>query len=633
MASALAAAGEYARSASLAGEAVTAASSGGSAHVRALLAQARALALSGRPDEAAAAAERAEAAASETGDQELLADALAVRSAVLSTWPGHDDEAAAAWQRVITLIREDVVAGSDTAYRQQRRAQSAAAVIAEAGPADLAIEAALSAGDGYDREKTFTEVAASLARRGMADQAIEAARNAASYSYDAEEKVKEVARILARHGHSEGALRAVTALADIEDIHAHIQYDQASMVCEVVRIMAENGRVETACAVARSSAPSWNRSSALTEVACVVAAAGDPRLAADIAETTGVPGLAKVADALAASGRLDDALSLAGDAIQRALAAVPASPHPETALANLARLAETSGPADQAATGPEPTDEMTAAEWDAAARQAQRQARAITDPVQRANAVIAAATMLAHSSDPDLRAEAVAVAGQVRQDARRAEDRNERVNLLGSVAQAVAAWGESALAAETASECLASAAANPNSFGASYGAELAIHALAGIGQTADALAGIGSLGFDADKARVLRDVAVTLAENGQAGDLVRLVDEAGVLDLIADAQERVSALAGLGIVIAQAGDATTAVIWPRRPCCWPGRSAEIARRRSPMPTRRKYWPHWDVGRKPSSRPGGHWPPPERLLVPGGVTSRQRRCRCWSSPDR
>jgi tetratricopeptide (TPR) repeat protein len=557
VASALLAAGDYSRSAALASEAVTASSKGGSVSVRALLTQARALALSDRTVEAAAVAEQAEGAARATGDEGLLADALATRSAVLSTWSGHEDEAAADARNVTALIREDVSAGSDAAYWRQRWAESVAAIFAEAGPPDLAIEAAWSAGDGYDRTRVFTAVAAALARRGLADQAIEAARNASTYSYEAEDKLKEVARILARHGDGDGALRAIAALADVEGVRVHIEYDQADMVREVVRTLAESGRVEAACATARSSVPSGNRSSALTEVACVVAAAGDPRLAAEIAETAGVHGLAKVADALAASGRIGDALLLADDAIQRVLAAAPAGPDTAAALDSLVQFADASGPASQAATGPDPAGEMTAAWSEAAARQAVRQAQAITDPVRRAKAMVGAAMGLAGTSNPELKAEAVALAEQVRQDARRLEDRIECVNLLGRVAQTFAGCGEPEMAAETARECLAARAANPSLYG-SYGAQLAMGALVDIGQAADALSGIGSLEVDAFKVQALHDIAVKLARNGQAGDLLTLIDETGVLDLITDNQGRISALADLGVVIARAGDATAA---------------------------------------------------------------------------
>ena len=549
VASALAAAGDYQRSAALAAEAAEVTSRGGAAHVGALLVQARALALAGRPGEAATVAERAVGTAHETHDQRILADALATRSMVLATWSGHQDQAAAAGREAVALIRrDDVLDGSDDAFMQDRRAESIAAILAEAGPPDLVIDAALSIADDYHRDKALTEAATALARRGLADHAVEAARNASSFlgsPYEAEEKLKEIARVLARLGHGEGALRAVAALADIEGIHAHIEYDQASMVCEVARILAESGHVETACDTARASVPSWNRSAALTAAACAVAA-GDPRLAAEIAGNAGSRSLAKVAEALAAAGRIGDALPLADDAIQRALAAVPRLPPIMTALDSLEQLAEMTG--DQATTEREVATQMTGSERDAAARQAVRQARAITDPVQRAHAEAAAAIMLARSPDPELRAEALAQAGQVRQDARRLQDL-DRAHALGAVARALAACGESAMAAETAQECLATG---------SYGAELAIDVLADIGQLAGALAAIGALELDADKARVFLDLAGRLAETGQAGDLRRLVDETGVLDLIADTQDRVSALTGLGVVLAVAGEAAAA---------------------------------------------------------------------------
>ena len=562
VAGSLAAAGHYPRSAALAGEAVEATTPGGAANARALVAWARALALSARPGHAIAAAERAVSAAGEASDQKLLADALATWSGALAM-SGREEEASAVARRAIAAVdAEDSGShGSDPRYWRVRRAESVATILAEAGPPEQAIAAARSLAQDYDRDEALTRVAASLARRGLADQAIDAVRASPySASYGGKSKLEEVAKILARRGYGEGALRAAHATADLGGPSSLAEHEQARLVREVARILAENGAVEAALSAVRASRPNRNRPAAFTGVACAVALAGDVRRAAEIAETVGYAALAKTADALAESGRISEALPLAEDAIRRTLAAPPKWPATADALAQLELLATPSRADEQAEAeaGSVPDGEMTAettaAEIMAAARQAAQKAHAIADPAERARAEAYAAVELARTRDPGLKPEAVTMAGQALQDARGIPDLNERATALGNVAMAFAVSGEPAMAADSAGECLATAAASRGFDAGDHGALMAIRVLVDVGHLTEALAGIGSLKSDMTKARALCDVAERLAKSGQTGDLLRLARDTHVMDLIAGAWGRISALAGVGLVLVQAGE-------------------------------------------------------------------------------
>jgi hypothetical protein len=550
VAGSLAAAGQYQRSAALAGEAVEATTvPGGAADARALVAWARALSLSARPGPAVTAAERAVAVAREASDQGLLADALAALSGALAVSGRGDEASAAATQAVAAVDAEDDASRrSDPRYWRALRAESVATIFAEAGPPEQAIAVARSLAEDFKRDKALAGVAESLARRGLADQAILALR-ASPYStrYRARANLGEIVGILAKNGYGEDALRAAYAAADVGPSSVG-EHEQARLVREATRILAENGAVEAALSAARASMPTWNRSAALTGIARAVALAGDVRRAVEIAETVGYRALAETADTLAGSGRLGDALPLAEEAIRQALAVPPTVPTTADALASLERLASLLGPDEQAA-----AEEESAAEITAAARQAVQHARATADPAERAAAEAHAAAQLARAANPDLKPEAVAVLGQALQSAREVPDLNERAGVLGHVALEFARSGEPDSAADSAAECLAAAAAS-NGFGAAdVGARLAICALVEIGQLTEALAGIASLSRDMTKAGAISDVAGELARNGQTEDLLRLADDTGIRDLIVDAGERISALVDVGLALVQAG--------------------------------------------------------------------------------
>jgi hypothetical protein len=77
-----------------------------------------------------------------------------------------------------------------------------------------------------------------------------------------------------------------------------------------------------------------------------------------------------------------------------------------------------------------------------------------------------------------------------------------------------------------------------------------IAVLTDTGQLHDAVAGISSLDSDMSRAAALCDIAGRLARSGQTGDLLHLAQNAYVLGSITGTHERISALTGLGRILA-----------------------------------------------------------------------------------
>jgi hypothetical protein len=548
LAAALAGAGKYLQAASLAQHAAAAAETLGSnaVHARALMTWARALALSSRPGEAAIPAEQAATLAEETGDTELLADALATWSGTLAMSGRTEDASAVATRALIAVNNEDELWPDTSHYQRDRRAKSVAVIFAEAGQSDLAVSTSLSLAQEWEQDRLLNEVARILARRGLADQAITALKAGPDFVfYTAENKLRELTRILARHGRGDGALRAAYAIAGIEELR-YADFIVPSMVCEAVRILAENGWVDVALTAARASTPEWNRPAAYTGIACAVALAGDIRQAAKIAETTvGYSALAKVADALMESGKLDEAAPLAEDAVRLALTTRPGIPGTFDALAALERLAKASAQQSGDASGPAGYAPASAA------RHAAEKATAIQHLATRAAAKAGAAMRLTLAGSPALMAEGGSMARQAVTDARDIADPGPRALVLGNAAKALALAGEDSPAAETARECLHTAAEQP--FGAGdEGAMLALGVLLDLGQVAEALAGISALKRDVTKAEAFCTVAKRLAEEGRTDDLRRLAEGTEVIEQIAGGHQRISALTGIGRSLAEA---------------------------------------------------------------------------------
>jgi hypothetical protein len=553
LATALMGAGKYVQAASTAQQAAEAAGTLGSSavHARALITWARALALSSRSGEAAIPAEHAATLAGDTGDTELLADALAIWSGTLAMSGRAEDASAVAARALIAVNNEDELWPDASHYKRDRKAKSVAVIFAEAGQSDLAVSTSLSLASEWEQDGLLTEVAGTLVRRGLADQAITALKASPDFTYyTAENKLRELTRILARHGHGDAALQAAYAIASIEELH-YAEFTVASMVCEAVRILAENGWVDVALAAVRASAPEWNKPAAYTGIACAVALAGDTRQAATIAETTvGYSALAKVADALMESGKLDEAAPLAEDAVRLALTMRPGFPDTFDALAALDRLSGAFG--DRAAV--EQSGDASGPGGDAAAsaaRQAAEEATAIQHLATRAAAEAAAAMRLALAGNPALMAEARSMAMQAVTDARDIADPGPKVLVLGNAAKAFALAGEDGPAADTASECLRTAAEQP--FGAGdQGALLALGVLLDLGQVAETLAGIDVLKRDVTKVEAFCAIAKRLAEEGRTDDLRRLAEGTDVTERIAGGNQRISALTAIGRGLAEA---------------------------------------------------------------------------------
>ena len=321
---ALAAVDDYQRSAITAEKAVQAADS----DCGALITWARALMLSGEPDRAVTAAERAVRAAESAQNLDQRAEALATWSATLAASGRQAQALAAAERSTIAVDGPDVDWRSDPQYWRDRRAQNVAAIFAEGGLAEQAIMTARSLADEYDRDDALARVAEKLAQRGLADRAIDAVRARSHFaSFRGSDDLGKIARVLSRHGHGDGALRAAYALAEIDEAGrppGHAEFDIASMVADVVRILAESGHIEAALQTARKSRPSRQKATACAAVACAVALAGDTERAVEIAETQAGPaGVARVASALAESGRAEEALPIAEHAIRAVLTGPP----------------------------------------------------------------------------------------------------------------------------------------------------------------------------------------------------------------------------------------------------------------------------------------------------------------------
>jgi tetratricopeptide (TPR) repeat protein len=553
VASALASAGDYQRSATMAEKAVQAADSNSGA----LIAWARALTLSGEPDRAIAAAERAVHAAESAQNVDQLTEALAAWSAALAA-SGRQAEALTAAERSMTAVDSpDEHWRSDPRYCRDRRAQKAAAIFAEAGLAEQAIMIARSLAQEYERGSSLSGVAEKLAQRGLADQAIDALRASPHFaSFRGEDDLGKIARILARQGHGDGALRAAYALAEVDLRSGLLEYDVASLVADVARTLAEDGHVEAALQTARKARPSWRRSAVYAEVACAVALAGDVRRAGEIAEThVGLAAVAKVASALAESGRIEEALPIAEHAIQAVLTGPPRSPVPADATALLEKLVllSVSGEPDDvqqqtgAAVGP------TTGAAVVAALEAASEASTIVDPAERIAAQAQAAMALALTADPALTAQATALARAVVEHAREAGYPGEMAMPLAYAAMAFNLAGEAVMAAGSAAECLAAAAASPFRDD-SASAALAVYVLTDIGQVTEALAGLSSLEGGAGKTAMLCGAAQRLALHGRTGELELLVSDRNGLRSISEAHERICALTGLGRVYVETGE-------------------------------------------------------------------------------
>lgn len=551
LADGLAAAGDYQRSAIVA-ERATQIADGNSG---ALIAWARALTLSGEPGRAVAAAERAVEAAESERNADKLAEALAAWSAALAA-SGRQAEALAAAERCITAVDSPVEDWrSDPQYWRDRLAVSVAAIFAEAGLAEQAMMMARSLAQEYDRDSALVGVAEKLAQCGLADQAIEALRGSTHFtSYRARDDLGKVARILAGHGHGDGALRAAYALAEVEHPSGLLDYEVASLVADVARTLAENGHVETALQMVRKSRPLWRRPAAYAEVACAVAREGDAWRAAEIAEAhAGPAAVAKVASALAESGRTEEALPIAEHAIQAILTGPPRWPAPGDAIAlleNLVPLCASGEPDDGQQSGTAAGPATGAAI--AAALRAASEASAITDPAERLAAQAQAAMGLARTHDPALLAQATALAGAVAEHAREAGYPGEMAMPLAYAATAFNLAGEATMAAGSALESLAAAAASP--FQDDSASVLAVYALTDVGQMAEALAGLSSMHGNAGKAAILCGVAERLASNGRTGEMMLLASDPNGLQSISEPHERMCTLTGLGQVYAHTGD-------------------------------------------------------------------------------
>ena len=545
VAHALAAAGHHQRSASAAEAAVQTDGD----RPGALIAWARALALSGEPDRAIAAAERAVTAAEEARNLDQMAESLAAWSGAL-TASGREEEALTIAERAIAAVdSQDVSWRSEPQYWHDHRAEKVAEILAEAGPTVQAIAAAQSVTQEYDRDRTLTTVAEQLAQRGLADQAVDALRAAPHFSsFRAKDKLGKIARILARYGHGDAALRTAYALAELDELRKLVEFDVASLVREVARILAENHHVETALLTARKSRPSWNRPAAYTEIACAVALAGDIKRAVEIAEIhAGDAALARVATALADSGRSEEALPIAEHAIRMILTSPPRNPTPVEAITLLEGLASSSAEENRAAAQQSGmvSGSLTAAGI-AAAIQAAREADAIADPDEKIAAQARAAVGLALTDDPTLTAQAVALARTVAEYVREADDAAELVMAFSNAATAFSLAGEPGMAAEVAAECLATAAASPFEDENDVAATLAIDVLADIGQVADALAGLGLLKSEMTQVTVLCRIAKRLVLSGRTGELSRLVSDQHGVPSITGTYERILALTDLG---------------------------------------------------------------------------------------
>jgi tetratricopeptide (TPR) repeat protein len=559
VASALAAAGDYQRSASRAEEAVQAA--GG--HVAALIIWARALTLSGEPSSAVAAAERAVATADQARNPEQTADALATWSAALLA-SGRQEEALAAAERAVAAVdAQDEHWGGDRRWWRDHRAENVAVILAEAGPVEQVVMLASSLAEDYDRDRVLSVVAEKLAQRGLADEAINAMRaspHVSSLSFRARDDVGKIARLLARCGHGDGALRAAYALADAAAPSAHVEYEVARLVDDLARILAENGHVETALATAGKSLPTWNRHAVYTKIAGAVALADDPERAAEIAETHGGhTALAEVAAALADSGRTEQALPIAEHAIHLVLTGSPRMLSTAYAIAMLESLAQSTsdgGPAgvqeESSASGPISSAAV------AAAQRTAREAEAITDPAEKITAQASAAVGLALTGDPALMAQATAMARTVAEHARQIDELGQTATALGNAAMVFHLAEDPEMAAKSASQCLTMAAASPFRTASDTAATAAIDVLAGIGHITDAVAGLGSLKDEMNKARALHGIAKRLALSGRTAELSRLVSDRSGLSSIIGTYERIYALTGLGRVLAETGATTLA---------------------------------------------------------------------------
>jgi len=389
---AFAKAGQYLRSVALAEQSVAVAETLGNEEreVRALNAWATALGLSGQAGEAAAAAERAVAIAGAASDVRLAAEALATWSVTL-TMAARGEEAAAAAGRAV----ESVQASNDM-WREDIL-QDLARVLAEAGPPEWAMAAAQSVTNEWDRDKLLGEMAALLARRGLAGHAIAAVQDSPYVTpHEGKERLGKVLRILAEHGHGEEAVRVANAIPQIgrdEDDTAFADMAEHEVVIairDIAGLLAENGWVDAALSVARTAEPSWNRPEAHNRIACALAQAGDLARAVQVAEmSTGYQALAKVASSLAESGRVGDALPLAEKAIASVLAAPPASPSADDAIA--VWLPVLTDAADDGAATASPEDDTggqaQADESAAAVQQAVAAAMALASDGERAEAL------------------------------------------------------------------------------------------------------------------------------------------------------------------------------------------------------------------------------------------------------
>ena len=325
---------------------------------------------------------------------------------------------------------------------------------------------------------------------------------------------------LARFAHAEALARAIT------DPRAQVQ-----ALTQLAAVLAQAGDSNRASrlaadaeAVARGISDSDAQARALADLVAVVAQAGDPdraeALARGIADSDAqARALADLVAAVAQAGDPDRA-----EALARGIADSDAQAR---ALADLVAAMAQAGDPDRA----------------------EALARAITDPWNGARALAALAVAVAGAGDPD-RAEALA---------RSITYPWNRVRALGQLAAAAAQAGDLDRA-----EALARAIADSDAQARALADLAAVIARAGDLDRASRLAGdaefLARIITDSDaQVRALAALAAAAARAGDADRASRLVARAEALARgIADSDAQVRALADLAATAAQAGDADRA---------------------------------------------------------------------------
>jgi NACHT domain len=461
-----------------------------------------------------------------------------LRVAVALAEKGHGDEAKAAAEEALKIARK--ISGE---WRASDLAQGAA-MLAEAGQIERALEVGHAIGENRWRAQALAEIVRALVKAGQIERAQAVAEDALAAGQaviDGSLRVSALAwaaGALAIAGEMRRGLELVDEMAgDTDRLHALV--GMAWALTKTGQVEQARTVAQDALAAAHATTDDTSRTSMLASVANAFAQAGQIEQALRVArEITNdqrrANALTSAAKALVRAGQVEQARAVAQDALAAAHATTDDTGRAYALAQTTLALA----------------DARRQEQARVVAEEALAAARAITEPTWRAGALAYAASVLARIGQGE---EAQIVAQDALAAAHALADGQWRAYVLARVTQALAIAGPVEQAQAVADDTKAEADAAVNDSERAYASAWAGVALAVVEQVGQAREVVGGIGDAWWRTRALTWMVLALADAGHR-EQARLVAE----DLLAAAhsipeKSRASPLVDVAEALAHAG--------------------------------------------------------------------------------